>query len=141
MLVEKQTSIEQLIEFKKKGGLIKAQTTRFGNFLKECTDFNQLQIRLAKFLKLLPQFEEVQTQIDILNDDDETIDDEWKNFDDNYFNLLWEAKSKVQPSNATTVKLPTITLPSFSGENDELSSFHDSFKTLIHDNLNLSNCQ
>lgn len=43
--------------------------------------------------------------------------------------------------NVTQFKLPTINLPSFSGNNEDWLSFSDSFQSLIHKNETLSDIQ
>lgn len=151
-MTSENTDMKTLI---RKRGVIKAQLTRFSNFLKECTDINQLNVRLAKFEKLLTEYEIIQTDIDLLDDSQDTSH-EWKSFEDSYFELLSEAKSRTQSasiqlnkpnssqlnqSSIAPISLPPIKLPIFSGDYDEWLSFHDSFRSLIHNNPNLTDCQ
>lgn len=63
---------------------------------------------------------------------------------DNIVEKASTVKNNNQPSIVTTmseVKLPKITIPIFSGDYSEWTSFRDLFMSLIHNNPNLDNVQ
>lgn len=57
--------------------------------------------------------------------------------------LIPEMQQVARPEAAGNVeiKLPTLKLPTFSGEYDQWMLFKDAFQSLIHDNRKLSNVQ
>lgn len=150
----------------KKRTVVKDDLSRFEAFLSEIeTDsskLNTLADRLNKFEETILDYERVQSEIEEVEvDDPATAQENYqdrKNFQDKYFDMLAKAKAKLQLPNETdrrslnnnnssiilqqnsskNVRLPTISLPTFSGDTNCWSSFYDRFKSLIHDDANLT---
>ncbi|EZA49243.1 hypothetical protein X777_12483 [Ooceraea biroi] len=160
---------EAVATLKKQRGLIKSSLTRFKSFLDNYDpnkDAEVLKIRLERAKTLLSAYEDVQLQIEVA----ENMDDEGSRqlFEERYFACIARAQSLVDQiqgqvntaSNSTIqnitealsqlstsaaveskIKLPTITLPKFSGKYDEWISFEDSFKALVHNNQRMQPVQ
>ncbi|XP_046392228.1 uncharacterized protein LOC124160418 [Ischnura elegans] len=103
---------------------IKARVTRFKNFVErvEIPDgIHQLRLRLEKFKDIWQKFEDVQSEIELLNAGGEG---EWEEFEDAYFDAVSKAeqiiqsptasKSKEKGHDVAPVKLPQINLPANS---------------------------
>ncbi|XP_071052597.1 uncharacterized protein [Onthophagus taurus] len=87
----------------------------------------------------------------IADDDFETHDDVRRQADIAYYSIkarmarITESKlasatpAPVTPNPITTPKLQKITLPIFSGDFKTWSSFHDLYRTMVHENTTLSN--
>lgn len=113
----------------------------------------EITARLNKMLELYNEFDSVQTNIESLV---EIPGDEYKereHFETSYFACVAAAQellgaasaghgdgSVTGSSNNTespgglNIKLPTINLPTFSGRCHEWLEYHDTYKSLIHDN-------
>lgn len=145
---------------------IKAQLTRFKSYLEkwsEQSDEQQLIERLQKVKDLWNSFDEVQSNLDLLTaDEHETIsDNERAQFEETYFELVARAQRRLtvlSPPTAvenvgiiqgqpalqnmiTKIKLPTISLPTFNGKYDCWLGFYDNFKSIVHDNSDLTPVQ
>lgn len=59
----------------------------------------------------------------------------------NSFPTTTPPPEQQNPTNRNEIKLPTINLPTFSGKYDDWPAFENLFKSIIHRNLKLSNCQ
>ncbi|KAJ8884377.1 hypothetical protein PR048_016234 [Dryococelus australis] len=92
------------------------------------SDIQQLRFYYPKLEQCWSEFDTVPSEIDI-TDDSETQLTEREEFENIYFDLL------------TALKLPAITIPTFSGQNDEWLNFCDKFQSLIHNNTYLSDIQ
>lgn len=99
--------------------------------------------------------EEHQAQLEQIEQEE---NDEEKEFEDNYFKLVVRARRRIAQSNpgnnsaivaATernpnvkfSVKLPTITLPTFNGQYSQWMQFKDAFLSLIDKDTTLSEVQ
>ncbi|XP_077275276.1 uncharacterized protein LOC143904452 [Temnothorax americanus] len=145
---------------------IKAHLTRFNSYLEkwsECPDKQQLIERLEKFKNTWDSFDEVQTNIDLVNataTGAQSDDNERAIFEESYFQLAARAQRRlasVRPPTAdddvatvqnqpvqnvsANIKLPTINLPTFSGNYEAWLGFYDNFKSIVHDNANLTPVQ
>lgn len=156
----------QLRFYKKKRASLKGQITRFDNFIGAFNDdYSQLKIRLDSCEKILQEFNEVQMQIELLDDDGEdgTNNGERIMFENAYFKSISKASAilNTNSNNISTqnsqnvpsstinvgmplilgVRFPKIDLPIFSGNYEEFMNFNDSFKALIHDNPTLGDIE
>ncbi|XP_062525659.1 uncharacterized protein LOC105842393 isoform X2 [Bombyx mori] len=116
----------------------------------------ELKARLDKILDLYNEFDSVQTDLESLV---EISDDEHKEreiFENSYFGCVAFAQKMLSaasadqdagsvtgsnintgPSGRPNFKLPTINLPIFSGRYQEWLEYHDTYKSLIHDNTTI----
>lgn len=136
---------------------IKAACTRFSNFAKKCTntDIQQIQSRLINFRPLFQNYDNIQSKIEIIsNNDEETNNAEREMFESSYYETLAFAENMIAnqlPSNveykskeqthAISVKLPILNLLTFGGQYDQWLSFKDTFKALIDNDQSLSQIQ
>lgn len=167
----KMAAIETL--FRKRAS-VKAKLTIFSNFLvqletkyadRKITDefeVEQLESRLERFVSILDEFEDIQSQIEELCDENglDTQLNERESFDSKYHNLYSRAKTLHKQnltknvdgavsicsgslnninlsSNLNHLKLPPIHIPTFNGEYDKWIEFRDTFNSLIHLNDSL----
>lgn len=139
----------------------KASLTRLAKFIKEYNSDSETQpilVRLQELPKIRDKFEGAQTQLELFEDFELHADDR-EHFETMYFdvearmNTLLSStgnnacRSQGQHSNSSpttsrrTIKLPTIRLPSFSGDVTQFRHFHDTFVSLIVNNESLDNIQ
>ncbi|XP_076228342.1 uncharacterized protein LOC143175097 [Nomia melanderi] len=149
----------QLKGLKRQRATIKGQLTRIETYLGEDDQFDihELQIRKEKVIELNTSFENVQSSIE-LEDEVSDHDSEREQFERNYFKISSLLNRRIErlqtPSNlastgrftdspnTVTVRqestlLPKIEIKPYDGNPIEWHSFHDTFKTLVHDNLDL----
>lgn len=169
----------------KKRGVIKSKQTLFKTYLEtakqtkfkldiQSTDKQviiELQKRLDKYSELIGEFDDIQTQIELMSIDPMDQLEERAGFEDVLFELSAEAKGIIDSyfvmpitsdnivstntpmlPNATSgiacgelphqgLKLPPINLTKFSGEYKNWLEFRDLFDSLINSNVSLSNVQ
>lgn len=119
---------------------------------------NKLQVleitaRLNKILDLYNEFDSIQTDIESLVEIPGDEHKEREIFETSYFGCVAAAQellsaasaeqddksvtgsgSDTGPPGGPNIKLPTINLPTFSGRYQEWLEYHDTYKSLIHDN-------
>nr|XP_049706137.1 uncharacterized protein LOC126056604 isoform X2 [Helicoverpa armigera] len=150
----------------RKRSSLKSKLTIYSNYLnlvKSSAHISEmqrldLQERFNKFDSLHSQFDELQTEIEMLADDAETAFVEREEFDRQFFNLVAltrsllgssvngagseagfkDADSGAHVSNSF-VRLPKIDLPHFDGNYQCWLEFRDTFTSLIHNNASISN--
>ncbi|XP_017796389.1 PREDICTED: uncharacterized protein LOC108577710 [Habropoda laboriosa] len=148
-------------------GLVKAALTRLQNFFRENaahTSAGSLKKRLTANASLYDRFNAIQTQIETLvagSDIEDAHALERETFESTYFDLIDEIETHIERSSTTqrreiagspgtgsavsgstvNVKLPTIQLPTFSGNYSDWLKFRDSFVSLVHENETLSDVQ
>ncbi|CAK9801700.1 hypothetical protein ANTPLA_LOCUS2910 [Anthophora plagiata] len=148
-------------------GSIKAALTRLQNFFRENaanTSVGSLRKRLTANAPLYDRFNATQTQIETLVAGSDTEDAhalERETFESTYFDLVDEIETHIERLSTTqrreiagipgsgsagsgstvNVKLPTIQLPTFSGNYSDWLKFRDSFISLVHENEILSDVQ
>lgn len=147
-------------ELTRKRATVKARLTSFQSFLKklenEPTKCQELPIRLERAERLLSEYEEIQSQIEIITKE---IDlDERTKFEDTYYTIITlgrQANSLGRPSTSpiaplatditahtnSLLKLPNIDLPTFNGEYEQWITFRDTFEAIIDTNTNLTKVQ
>jgi hypothetical protein len=155
-----------LAELKKTRTKIKATATRFKSFVQNFTeesDVRNLQNRLADFKLILPEFNKNQSEIEFLSEtsDPAEINKESairEQFEDQYYDTITLAENIIEERTAITrstnrntrveeqnpnitpraLQLPIINLPKFNGHYTEWTAFYDSFKSIIHENRNIT---
>jgi hypothetical protein len=155
-----------LAELKKTRIQIKATATRFKTFVQNFTeesDVRNLQNRLADFKLILLEFNKNQSEIEFLSErfDPAEINKESairEQFEDQYYDTITLAENIIEERTAVTrptnrniqvdeqnpnitpraLQLPIINLPKFNGHYTEWTAFYDSFKSIIHENRNIT---
>ncbi|KAI5640198.1 hypothetical protein NE865_07455 [Phthorimaea operculella] len=139
-------------------GNVKGRLTIFANHLDSLSDASltpakvkELQLRLNKAENLFEQFDEVQSKLELLSENIESVTEERIEFENRYYYLVAEAQTLIDTyekkednfssaESASTVKhtfrknikLPPIQLPKFSGCYDTWLEFRDTFTSLVH---------
>ncbi|XP_026746090.1 uncharacterized protein LOC113507432 [Trichoplusia ni] len=151
----------------KKRSSIKSKVTIYSNYLnlvKSSSAVSELQRldleeRFNKFEALHADFDDLQTQIEVLADDADSAFNEREDFDRQFFNLVALTRSLLGVSSNVAgseagfkdadsgahnsfrngfVRLPKIDLPHFDGNYQSWLEFRDTFGSLIHDNRTIS---
>lgn len=147
----------------KKRGTIKGRLTKFSNYVisfdvKSSTPQNllDLKLRIKGATNLYREFNEIQSSIEEIVSDagqDEQLN-ERVSFEDNYYSTLAQAEyllsnDRVTESSKCTnnnnqlqsIKLPTISMPTFNGSSEHWLEFRDTFMSLVHNSNDISNIQ
>lgn len=127
----------------------------------------ELEGRLERTLPILTDFEKCQNNLNLLVSEEDADYSQLDDFESSYqqyvaiaktllkgseptrsprgsqesLNSFYSAPPRHPPSRYTSVKLPTIELPTFSGESTTWLAFRDMFETLIDQNKELSDVQ
>lgn len=148
----------------KKRGIIKGRLTKFASYLTSLEsnetpssrDFIDLKLRARGASDLLNEFNEIQSKIEeCVSDSDIPIQiDNRESFENSYYSILARAESMLTDGEVTdgsnkyccseqaqTVKLPTISLPTFDGSYEHWLEFRDTFLSLVHNSKRISNIQ
>lgn len=146
---------------KRKRSLIKSSITRIDGFVhlsESNTDIsvNEFVIREETLCRLYKEFCSIQDEIEL---EDETQVEYRVSVENKYFTLHSKIKDIIDEKKKVTletplsrapstqhfdpiqVKLPTVSLPQFSGKPEEWRGFYDMFTALIEDNKQLSDVQ
>ncbi|XP_069363471.1 uncharacterized protein [Maniola hyperantus] len=152
----------------KKRGTLKGRLTKFGTYVNSfdanvATPQNKidLKLRIEGATNLYREFNSIQSRIEeCVNEAD--LDDQLtqrEQFEDCYYSTLSQAEllvnrcdgsssGKVTTCSKTceniqlrSVKLPTITLPSFDGSYEHWLEFRDTFQSLVHDSDEITSIQ
>ncbi|CAK9816620.1 hypothetical protein ANTQUA_LOCUS9033 [Anthophora quadrimaculata] len=149
----------QMKGLKRQRALIKGQYTRIATYLVESDhfDIHELEARKEKMTQLSKCFENFQLTIE-LEDEIFDHDSERDQFEKNYFKISGRISRHIEELRApsTTVAsgrlidspntvmvrqestfLPKIEIRPYDGNSIEWHNFHDTFKTLVHDNQDL----
>ncbi|XP_018378048.1 PREDICTED: uncharacterized protein LOC108770819 [Trachymyrmex cornetzi] len=159
---------DRLKKLKIRRGQLKALCTRAHNTLTSnvISELNtaQLSERKAKIEATWSQFDEVQSEIEELLDSAdmlETHELDRNEFEETYYDITSRFQeliisrgatsnpvTETRPANinrnrvsGTSLKLPKIDLPSFSGSYEEWYPFHDTFQSLIHRDRSINEIQ
>jgi hypothetical protein len=144
-----------------KRGIIKGKIKRFQSYLDKHTPdihLEEFNSRYSVFKPILSEFDDIQEKIDIIEGTDSSA--ERDEFENQYHSLCSRAEiiikefysenntlKNTSSHTSTTetapvpVRLPTISLPLFSGKYDQWMSFYDTFISLIDKNESLSDVQ
>lgn len=157
--------VENLEKLTKERAQIKSKLTRFKNYInsdQNQSKLDEIEARLEAVNNLLDQFESVESQIESLSA--AGYETQLLNFENEFYEAIGKAKSLISNASSNNsirnsasssqsnrflghgnakidVKLPTIELPNFNGEQSHWISFHDTFKSLIDENQSLSDIQ
>lgn len=145
----------------KQRGQIRARLTLFEKYLSPLLDcketsaviLNELRLRCNKMRDLSCNFEEIQSQIEMLDEDTSKQMEEREATENNFFNLIARAQSlleyfenqqKVESSSNTSskcynVKLSPIKIAPFNGSPHLWLAFRDMYLSLIHNNEHIDN--
>lgn len=139
----------------KQRGHIRSRLTLFEKYLSpllECKDtnavkVNELRLRCSKMRDLSCNFEDIQSQIEMLDEENDEQMMERESTENTFFNLIARAQSlleyfenqdKIEASSNNSkcgnVKLPFIKISSFNGDPQTWLSFRDTYLSLIHEN-------
>lgn len=145
----------------KKRGQVKARLTRLKNLVYNFNDDTTvvvLKMHLRKHDLLLEEFNEIQNEIEIL-DEETDYSDERLAFESTYFEIIARMEQLIEDKtrsinsvsrsesvanhsqNSSNIKLPTINLPEFDGNYTNWLQFYDTFNALINENENINNVQ
>lgn len=159
-----EATVEQtLVGLRQKRGIIKGKLTRFKNYLNDSSvndDIHGIGTRLIKIEIAFDAFDEVQSELEFLDSKEEA---ERETVESDFFHCIARAKSlitSIEDKQVSTnnfqmqqgpnvsydhndscidIKLPSINLPTFSGEVEEFLSFQEAFSQLIDKRSDLSN--
>ncbi|XP_070170444.1 uncharacterized protein [Polyergus mexicanus] len=146
-----------------KRATIKAQLTRFNTYIESWADHpdeQQLTERLHRIKLTWDVFDDVQSKIES-KDEGGNNDNERDLFEESYFNSVARARrilDSLRPpvvrdnvpgvaiapaaqNGRTNIKLPTINLPTFNGKYEDWLGFYDNFKSIVHENGNITPVQ
>lgn len=146
--------------------LVKAKFTEIERFIEDpggIADFNQIKNRLDEMPHIKSEYENLFIQIINMESEGDDIESrtdiaemttfvsQWHNALSNLQKLaisrtpgnnpVASNQSECNNGTAPNVRLPVINLPEFSGLYKDWLPFYDSFKSLIHENSSLSDCQ
>lgn len=150
---------EKLIrELVRKRGIIKGRLTKFANYLNgfksDLTVQNRIDIKLRKqgAADLFKEFNEIQSNMEstVRDCDLNEQSDQRELFEDAYYQAVAKAEfmlkdeaeaptgSDCTRTKSRTVKLPTITMPSFDGSYEHWLEFRDTFHSLVHNSKEIN---
>lgn len=137
----------ELKRLKQTRGVLRSALTRAATFLDSDnarqTILPQLRERKDKIAQTWDQFNDIQTMIESLEEENNASQDR-SEFEETYFDIVSrfdqliidheviEAPPRGPPQPANSLRLPKIELPTFSGGYEEWYAFHDTFQSLIH---------
>ncbi|XP_031332673.1 uncharacterized protein LOC116162992 [Photinus pyralis] len=147
--------------------IIKASLTRFVTFLNKPEnrkDITQLQLRLNKIQSDFQEYNIIQNQLELLDQNESADRDQIENSFFENMSLANDLISNVkigttsspegsnqflqtgvhencQVDSVTNLKLPRLSLPEFHGSYDTFVNFENTFSSLIHENKNLNKIQ
>ncbi|KAI5632274.1 hypothetical protein NE865_15029 [Phthorimaea operculella] len=128
-------------------GAVKGKFTRLTSYLEQINiqnkDIDEIRVRYEELPNQLKEFEYIQEQIEELDPTNPTHDAERDKIENKYYSLraalnkhLQEAKHKFTHNHKdTSVRLPKIELPTFSGEIREWPSFKNLFECAMPSEL------
>ena len=139
----------------KQRGTIRARLTLFEKYIdSNKLDIKELPLRLNKLRDLSCTFDDIQSQIEMLDEDSDKQINERDITENIFFKLIAQAQSMLDnfekdqgkfesSSNSTSnkishgLKLPPIKIATFNGESTKWLSFRDMYLSLIHNNENI----
>lgn len=150
-------------ELVRKRGIVKGRLTKFANYLQSLAndtlvsssrDRIDLKLRIKGATGLFVEFNDIQTKIEECVDDSE-ISDQLSNresFENHYYSTLALAESMLIGDEVTdcsnkscgmplSVKLPTISMPTFDGSYEHWLEFRDTYLSLVHNSKQISSIQ
>lgn len=149
-------------ELVRKRGIVKGRLTKYSTYLKsfkgDLTVQNSIDVKLRTqgAADLFKEFNVIQSTIEqtVRDSDLEEQLNQRELFEDAYYQTVAKAEfmlnreAEVTKGSATTtstklqsVKLPTITMPSFDGTYEHWLEFRDTFLSLVHNSKEISNIE
>jgi hypothetical protein len=148
----------ELPELLKRRAILKSSLTRFTTFFENhksnIAHAKQISIRKEVLNKTFNDFNDIQTSIELLKDDEEAYRE---SFETDYYKVIADVSSYLEShtltSSSTSVnssqgiaesviaKLPPINLPSFEGNYIDWVNFKNTFDSMIHERNDLTNIQ
>ncbi|XP_048480555.1 uncharacterized protein LOC119693146 isoform X1 [Plutella xylostella] len=141
----------------RKRGVLKGRLTNLEKYLDSFTGLTltseqiiEIKLRAHGASSLLNEFNTVQSQIEELSEELTDALQYRESFETKYYSLIAKSQnitsideSANNPScaNLSSVKLPTITLPSFNGSYDNWLQFRDTYLSLVHNSTQISAIQ
>ncbi|XP_045774363.1 uncharacterized protein LOC123873546 [Maniola jurtina] len=147
----------------KKRAIVKSRLTRFSSYVNGFKSDEilpsqtqvDLKLRLQGATSLYAEFTELQSKIEesVLDVDLEEQLNQRDAFEDNYYSTLARAERMIKLEEVTsacskrchshndTIKLPTISVPTFDGSCDRWLEFRDTFQSLVHESTQISSIQ
>jgi len=123
------------------------------NFVESSIAFQAVEIRLCQLKTSIDRFEEIQSQIEMLDKrDDQSQADERIKFNDIICDvqaslMTLAEKGNKQPTTSDTVsisdtvRLPAVPAPTFDGNLQNWPAFRNSFDAMFHNNKSLADVQ
>lgn len=158
----------EIINLQRQRGCLKTKLTLFEKYLNlakqktvernfEQQDTFELESRLNKIEIIINEFDVIQYKLDCLI---ETDNDERESFENRYYslsacaksiiskNVELDQKSNISPTQSLdgsirnyNINLPKINLPVFHGDYEKWLEYHDTFKSMIHNQTSIGNIQ
>jgi hypothetical protein len=148
----------ELPELLKRRAILKSSLTRFTTFFENhksnIAHAKQISIRKEVLNKTFNDFNDIQTSIELLKDDEEAYRE---SFETDYYKVIADVSSYLESHTLTSsststnssqgiaesviAKLPPINLPSFEGNYIEWVNFKNTFDSMIHERNGLTNIQ
>jgi hypothetical protein len=148
----------ELPELLKRRAILKSSLTRFTTFFENhksnIAHAKQISIRKEVLNKTFNDFNDIQTSIELLKDDEKAYRE---SFETDYYKVIADVSSYLEShtltSSSTSVnssqgiaesviaKLPPINLPSFEGNYIDWVNFKNTFDSMIHERNDLTNIQ
>ncbi|XP_072384472.1 uncharacterized protein [Diabrotica undecimpunctata] len=151
-------AMDQLTVLKRKRGIFKAQITKFDSFISSFTHDKivELQVRVDKCKEWCNDFDQIQSEIDLLDTSEEQLQ-ERLDFQDAYFKLIASAEiilknevnlndtiansghnTSLDRNSLKNVRLPPLEVPTFNGCYQHWLEFRDSFTSMVIENSDLN---
>nr|XP_049704680.1 uncharacterized protein LOC126056266 [Helicoverpa armigera] len=159
-------SFDECKDFIKKRGVVKGKLTLFVKYVESLVDVElseshkiALEDRCNNINTLLEQFSKIQDDIEFhLQDSELDLEKqliERETFENVFYDITSKAKSMLKSKDSSdnnaievrngpqtsSIKLPTITLPSFDGSFEQWLEFRDTYISLIHNSKTIDNIQ
>lgn len=152
-------------ELVKKRGILKGRLTKFANYLKylqnnenaisSSRDRIDLKLRIKGASNLFTEFNDIQNQIEEMVYDSEVPDQlsNRESFENSYYSTIalgeymlssdetTDGSRSSYSDNSKSVKLPTISMPTFDGSYEHWLEFRDTFVSLVHNSKQISSIQ
>ncbi|CAH2105407.1 unnamed protein product [Euphydryas editha] len=154
---------ESMKDLNRRRGSIRNRLTAFEKYVTPLLDvkefntvqLNQLRLRLTTMRELVLSFDDIQTQIELLDDDEtgERQSDERESTENRFYEVIAKTQALIEyfekkdsgesSSNNSRVstrnslvklKLPSIQITPFEGDHSNWLSFRDTYLSLIHNN-------
>lgn len=152
---------KDMLELRKKRGVVKASLTRMRTFVSKFDADNDpitlLEFRQEELPSINRKFDTIQTQLELLVEEQDAEEEERTKFENDYYcirSLMQEIINtkknlnssinniSISASNSNNrVRLEPIALPTFRGNIQDWESFYDCFRVMVHQDNGLSAAQ